>query len=197
MENPNYYAIIPANVRYSNITPNAKLLYGEITALSNKNGFCHATNSYFADLYSVSIVSISKWIKELVDNDFITSDIKYKDGSKEILFRYLKMLNTPIKEKLNRPIKQKFKDNNTSINNTSINNINRIVEPPLLVDILQYVKEKGYKEEIAVKFHEYYSVNDWKDSKGNKVKNWKQKLIAVWFKDENKQGGSNKQKMVF
>ena len=38
----NYYAIIPANVRYDiNLKPNEKLLYGEITALSNQKE--HAT----------------------------------------------------------------------------------------------------------------------------------------------------------
>lgn len=35
METPNYYAIIPAEVRYASIPGNAKLLYGEISALTN------------------------------------------------------------------------------------------------------------------------------------------------------------------
>jgi len=122
MENPNFYAIIPANVRYADITPNAKLLYGEITALCNKTGYCYATNQYFADLYKVSKISISKWIKELVENGFIESEINYKEGSKEILNRYIRIVYDPIKEKFNTPIKEKFKDNNTD-NNITLNNV--------------------------------------------------------------------------
>ena len=115
-----YYAIIPANVRYDKeLTPNAKLLYGEVTALCNEKGYCWASNSYFSDLYKVSKTSISKWINQLVDNGYLKSDIEYKDGTKEILHRYLRIVNDPIKEKLNTPIEEKLKDNNTSFNNTS------------------------------------------------------------------------------
>ena len=123
-ERPNFYAVIPANVRYANITPNAKLLYGEITALSTQKGYCFARNKYFANLYGVSIVSISKWIKELIDNNFIESEIIYKEGTKEILNRYLRIIGEGIKEKFNTPIKERFKDNNTNINNTN-NNIKK------------------------------------------------------------------------
>lgn len=61
-----YYAIIPANVRYDkDLTPNAKLLYGEITALCNEKGYCWAGNGDIAELYGVSKESASKWFKEL------------------------------------------------------------------------------------------------------------------------------------
>jgi len=67
-----YYAIIPANVRYcKKITPNAKLLYGEIGALCNKEGFCWAANPYFAKLYNVNTNAISNWISSLERNNFI------------------------------------------------------------------------------------------------------------------------------
>ena len=78
-----YYAIIPAFVRYdTNLTANAKLMYGEITALCNEKGYCFATNKYFADLYSVSNVSISKWINQLKDYGYIKVKIVYKENSK-------------------------------------------------------------------------------------------------------------------
>ena len=65
-EQPNYYAILPSSVRYDNrLKANEKLLYSEITALSNKTGLCYATNKYFADLYEVEIETISRWISHL------------------------------------------------------------------------------------------------------------------------------------
>lgn len=117
-----YYAIIPANVRYSNITPNAKLLYGEITALCNEKGYCWATNEYFANLYGASKRSVSLWIKELIDNRFINSTLKYKENSKEIEQRILtivpmeKNFNTYGKNLL-EGMEKNFQENNT-FNNT-------------------------------------------------------------------------------
>ena len=63
---PNYYCVIPAHVRYNaNLTNLAKLLYGEISALSNALGYCYATNSYFARLYGVSTRTITSAIAQL------------------------------------------------------------------------------------------------------------------------------------
>lgn len=111
-----YYAVIPAIVRYDkNLPANAKLLYGEITALCNEKGFCWAGDKYFADLYGVSKTTIQNWLKALTDNKYISKEIKYKEGSKEILHRYIKILEYPIQENL--------RDNNTSFNNTNNNNM--------------------------------------------------------------------------
>ena len=116
-EKPNYYAILTADVRYDkNLTPNAKLLFAEITALCNMNGQCFASNRYFADLYGKSKTSISKWISQLVAFGYVSVAYTYKEGSKEIDNRYISILNGGIEEKLNAPIKEKLKDNTTNTN---------------------------------------------------------------------------------
>lgn len=116
---PSFYAIIPANVRYDKeLTANAKLLYGEITALCNKEGYCWASNDYFSSLYEVSKTSISKWISQLVSRGYLKSKIIYREGTKEIEERHLTLVTGGSEEKFNTPIEEKLKDNNTSSNNT-------------------------------------------------------------------------------
>jgi len=80
-----YYAIIPAIVRYdTELKPNAKLLYGEISALANESGYCWAANQYFADLYNVNDTTISKWISQLVSKGYIMSERLYKENKRHL-----------------------------------------------------------------------------------------------------------------
>lgn len=70
--NPNYYAIIPASVRYDKELPAAaKLLYGEIAALSNQEGFCWASNRYFAGLYETTPRTVQNWLTDLETRGYI------------------------------------------------------------------------------------------------------------------------------
>jgi DNA-binding transcriptional regulator YhcF (GntR family) len=116
-EYPSYYAVIPAHVRYDNhLSQSAKMMYGEITALSYATGRCFASNRYFATLYKVSISTVSRWIKQLVDCGYITNTLVYKDGSKEIETRYLQICDGGMPE----PIRKNRKDNTTR--NITINN---------------------------------------------------------------------------
>lgn len=59
--------------------------------------------------------------------------------------------------------------------------------PPSALDVLEYFKLNGYTEDAAKRAFEYYHVANWVDSKGKKVRNWKQKMQANWFKPENKE----------
>lgn len=68
-----YYAVIPAFIRYDkDLSPNAKLLYGEITALCNEKGYCWATNNYFCELYGVSERTIQRLLIQLNDKKYIS-----------------------------------------------------------------------------------------------------------------------------
>jgi predicted transcriptional regulator len=129
MEQKSYYAVIPANVRYDKgLRDKAKLLYGEITALCNERGYCWATNEYFAKLYGVSRATISSLISELIEKGYITSKLIYKEGTKEILNRYLSILEYPIQKNLNTPIQENLKENNTIFNITNNNMNEREIE---------------------------------------------------------------------
>lgn len=64
--------------------------------------------------------------------------------------------------------------------------VNKAFIPPSLSDVLSYFEDNGYTSDSANKAFSYYQELDWYDSKNNKVKNWKSKMISVWFKSENK-----------
>ena len=141
-EQPNYYAIIPATVRYdTNLKYTEKLLYGEITALSNKNGYCYAQNKYFADLYNVTAVSVSRWISHLQQLGYIKTEVIRNEN-----------------------INKNVKDNNIKYNiddlfHLIINNSNEIPEEFLaIIDRLEF----NYKP---------YMLQYMKEDKINMVKN--------------------------
>ena len=108
---PSYYAVIPADVRYDEgIPPNAKLLYGEISALVGKEGFCYASNSYFMKLFGFSDPTISRLITQLEKAGYIRREIE-KDDSGQVKRRkiYLSVsvpdIQPPIKNDTTLPSK--------------------------------------------------------------------------------------------
>lgn len=114
-----YYAIIPAYIRYNKELKFAeRLMYGEITALSNKEGYCFASNRYFADLYGVSISTISRWISHLAELGSLHIEI-IRNDKKEIVERriyvvdnpYMQNNQYPYMQNSTYPICKKSKDN--------------------------------------------------------------------------------------
>ena len=181
-DKPNYYAIIPASVRYSNLKPNAKLLYGEITALSGKLGYCYATNNYFAELYGVSKNTISSWISDLKKLEFITVVVE-RNSNKQIIKRCI-----GITKKMDSPIHEKMKGNNTSINNTS--NIN-ITKEKFIAEVMTF----DYPKEMLEDF-----INYWTEGK-KKMRYQKQSTFEIklrllrWSKNQNKWDKTKGKKM--
>lgn len=128
--NPSYYAILTSDVRYcSGLSASEKLLFAEISALTNKEGFCRAGNSYFSELYGVSDVTISRQIKALEDNGFIR--IEYDRSGAKVKQRRIFTINknvngeaVTVNKNVNRAINKNVKENNINLNNiTRLNNI--------------------------------------------------------------------------
>ena len=145
-ENPAYYAIIPANVRYDKrLKAMERILYGEITALANKMGYCTAKNKYFGDLYDVHQNTAGGWINRLEKFGYIRTELIY-DG-KQIIGRRIyisdaipstrnrkntetnpddfnEKIDTPVNEKIDTPVNEKIDTLSTKrlkINNTRLN----------------------------------------------------------------------------
>lgn len=183
-EKPNYYAIIPAEVRYSKaLTPNAKLLYAEITALCNMNGKCTASTEYFCRVYEVSRASIQNWLSLLDKNGYITRVLIYRQGSKEILSRYIKLVDKP-------SLKMCTDNTNINITNTNLTDSNTKVGfvKPTIIDIKEYCKERKNNVDCET-FFDFYESNGWKVGK-NSMKNWKA-CVRTWEKSRNNKNNTN------
>lgn len=117
MEEPTYYAIIPAEVRYDKrLTNFQRLLFGEITALTSASGECWAKNEYFQSLYGVTRNTISNSINKLVNLGYLEAQIDtLTDSGNTTKRRTLKMPEGYTKN-LTKGIPKKCAFNNTSKN---------------------------------------------------------------------------------
>ena len=89
----NYYAVISAPVRYNKkLKYPERLLYGEITALSNRYGYCFASNKYFASLYDVVPETVSRWISHLKECGYIDVNI-IKNENNQIIERRIYIID--------------------------------------------------------------------------------------------------------
>lgn len=119
---PSYFAIIPAEVRYDErLSANEKLMYGELFALSNKYGYCWASNAYFANLYGKDERTIRRWLSDLEECGYIKRDIERleKDNAERKIYMVWEGKNVWGDKNVLPPTDKNVLYNNTSIlNNT-------------------------------------------------------------------------------
>ncbi|MBM6042251.1 helix-turn-helix domain-containing protein [Staphylococcus epidermidis] len=198
-EQPNYYSIIPAHVRYDKeLKPMEVIMYGELTALSNKYGYSYASNNYFAELYNVHKKTVSTWISNLKEKGYIDT-VVIRDENMTVTERRI-YITAPYPsnhgegypQKSGDPIHKKTEENNTRINNTRINrdseetsksfqyisNNLEIIQSPLKAQQLEEaIKDfKDNKLEIVTVATDYCKEN----SKGV---NYLIKVLENWSKD--------------
>lgn len=207
-EQPNYYSIIPAHVRYDKeLKPMEVIMYGELTALSNKYGYSYASNNYFAELYNVHKKTVSTWISNLKEKGYIDT-VVIRDENMTVTERRI-YITAPYPsnhgegypQKSGDPIHKKTEENNTRINNTRINrdsdeisksfqyisNNLEIIQSPLKAQQLEEaIKDfKDNKLEIVTVATDYCREN-------GKGINYLIKVLENWNKD----GVNTKEKAI-
>lgn len=96
---PAYWAVLPASVRYDkSIRPNGKLLYAEIQALADRDGYCFAQNAYFAELYEIAPRTVSDLISQLCDKGYVTVEIVRDPKTNEIQQRRIRVDTPPAED---------------------------------------------------------------------------------------------------
>lgn len=142
-----YYSVIPATVLYAKeLKSNEKLLYAIITSLSNKEGYCYATNKYLAGQLGVKHDTISGWISHLREKNFLYVEV-LRNEKQEIIYRKIYPNDIPSRINIRYPFRinmvegigQKSEDNNIIYNN---------------INTLTVVK-KNYAESVTLYEHEY------------------------------------------
>lgn len=156
-ENPSYYSIIPATLRYDKrLSADQKLLFSELTVLTNAKGYAYPSNSYLSNLYNVSERTIINWLNKLEELDYIKKTNIYDQDSKRVIKRNIQVAKISYlpgevnftggeadftrgtENSFTRGGEADFTVNNTSINSTRtntktsslpINNLDKKLEP--------------------------------------------------------------------
>ena len=180
-ESPSYWSILTAEVRYNaKLTDFEKVLFSDITALTNKNGYCTASNAYFSRVFKKTIRSISMSIKHLIENKLLTSQFIFDEQNKEIIERrlfiachsmskgmykndergieknfqgYRKKFLGGIEKNFHRGIEKNFQDNNMNINNINMNKREGETSSPIARKIEKF--KKPLLEDIQTYMTEY------------------------------------------
>lgn len=132
---PAYWAVLPSDVRYDpDIPPLGRILYAEVSALCGPEGYCWASNGYFAKLYSRDERTIGRLLSQLVKKGHIILQVERSEKG-EVVCRKIwtkatlpaAMLQAaPLPTKMSGPSRQKCQDppdKNVGKNNINNNNI--------------------------------------------------------------------------
>lgn len=74
MKHGSYFYLIPSGVVDSDVSDGAKLTYAIVLGLSDRYGYCFATNEALAVMRNTSESSLKRHIKELIDNKLIEAE---------------------------------------------------------------------------------------------------------------------------
>lgn len=194
------YSVIPTRILFNeNLKPNVKLLYGAITSLACKEGYCYASNNYLGEKFKVDPKTISSWIKELRELNYIVVEI-IRNDKKEVIQRRIYIndapytLNNRYPSTLNNdyPIHKIMEENNIRTNNiithtqqkkTYLNNVylyeheyNSLIEEYGIEKTNKCIQELSlYKNSKGVQYvSDYDTIKRWVITRVNELENRQQ-----------------------
>ena len=159
-----------------------------------------------ATLFSDGETAVSNAIQELIDHGYIVRTQKTNQYGRFDGYEY-DIYETPHTQNDNIESEKPYSENpvtenplsenptqlNTNISNTKVLNTKELdicdkpkksrFIAPTIEEVRAYCRERNSSVDPD-KFFEYFQTGNWKDSKGNPVKNWKQKIIT-WEKFNN------------
>lgn len=126
VERPNYYAILPSEIRYDKALSHLeKLIYAEIGSLSNKEGYCYASNKYFSDHFGNTERTVSRAINKLSNKGYIFTLIEGHNRRIYLNTHSIDLSN--LKTKMSTAIdKNVYGGRQKCLHNNISNNINNI-----------------------------------------------------------------------
>lgn len=197
----NYISVQGFMVRDLQLKGNELLVYALIYGFSQaENQVFSGSLQYIADWTNSTKRSVMTCLKSLVDkglvgkNEKIINGVKFCEYYATDFSGVVKNFPYPIEESSIPPI-EKSSPNNIGFNNLKDNIVKDIEEkrkrfvPPTLEEVQAYCAERKNNVD-AKKFYDYFTASNWHDSKGNKVKSWKQKVIT-WEGFSNGKIGAN------
>lgn len=179
-----YYTIDAQAIKENDLSVMEWLILENIQFMEYETGYCYATKKDLADHHDITYRMYRKYISRLVEKGWIKQN---KKGDLKTSKKWFEMMNISMN-------KSSHYDDN-SVNKSSHQIGTKVHTLPIkkeikrdkvsVEEISNYIKEKNLSVD-AQQFFDYFEAGNWIDSKGNKVKNWKQKLLT-WNKYQPKQ----------
>ena len=154
-----YYSVIPATVLYNKeLKANEKLLYAIITSLACKEDYCFASNKYLAEKLDVNPKTISSWISDLKNKNFIVVEL-IKNENNQIIQRKIYINDVPYplnngyqyQSKSGQAIHLNVEDNNIRNNIKNNNKVNKKI-------ISNYTSQREYSEEFLNSLYANFNI---------------------------------------
>lgn len=167
------------------ISPNAQCLYINLFFINNKCGWKErftVSNTMISALTGIDRRTLDRVRNELIQKGYI----EYKKGTGNQAGTYLivqfdTQTDTQTDTQVGTQMSHNSAHNMSTLNKQKLNKTKnknrREFIAPSLEEVQNYVQEKNLKVD-ANKFYNYFTEGNWIDSKGNEVKNWKQKILT-------------------